>query len=403
MEPIGPFSEADRRAIREHPDDREGRPPRVNFAMGKSCAQVMNHTGLDRLTPRTRRRHFILPWLPLWCSPIERFDAMLANERPLWYSLEMDPLIGPDLLRGHLQVPFLSNIRWSAAHDARGEIAPWRSASLHPERRDVLMSFGGSLDGSELAQALRKAVAATCAKANEPRVCTAKVGDPGTFGFNSGDGSLEEVMTTKQRSIFCVEPPGHGPVRKALNDAYLCGCIPVLFITEAQFGMLWPLHLSGWGRNATVLLPATKFLSGELDLVHALRSLYEGPGWSPPPPGRPPAGGWGAPSSAVRSMQATLAAHGHHLHYSLDQNSRGDAADTLTRGLARALANPSSCRALWPNSWRCTDEQFALERRAAIGPGRPGRPRAGGLGLHGRSHRAGRGHAERNPAGTLLT
>lgn len=64
------------------------------------------------------------------------------------------------------------------------------------------------------------------------------------------------ILSAYERSIYCLCPPGDSPIRRAIFDAILAGCIPVLFSTRLTPRPLhqYNWHLSDDDINSTVVL-----------------------------------------------------------------------------------------------------------------------------------------------------
>ena len=58
------------------------------------------------------------------------------------------------------------------------------------------------------------------------RVCVHSQFDKNT---NRDAVSVDHIIAAYEKSIYCLCPPGDTPIRRALFDAFLAGCIPVLF------------------------------------------------------------------------------------------------------------------------------------------------------------------------------
>ncbi|CEL93738.1 unnamed protein product [Vitrella brassicaformis CCMP3155] len=56
------------------------------------------------------------------------------------------------------------------------------------------------------------------------------------------------VIEAYRSSVFCLNPPGDSPSRKAIADSILLGCIPVLFHPDQL--QLWPWHISNMSQTA---------------------------------------------------------------------------------------------------------------------------------------------------------
>ena len=201
-----------------------------------------------------------------------------------------------------------------AADDAR-RVAQ-RAASMG---RTYWMSFAGSLTGEQRGAALRREVWRQCEALGRPS-CAGLTSDAGlAFDFK-----LSEAFELKQRSVFCVEPGGFSPVRKAILDAYAFGCLPVLFLSPEEEAMLWPWHWGRWGADAAVVVDRRAFLRGEVDLVRLLLAI---------------------PLPRLRRMRAVATAHLSRLMYhvnttaSVSDGSQPKVSRTACGG-ATATAQP---------------------------------------------------------------
>jgi hypothetical protein len=380
MLPYGPVSAADLAAINSMPD--ESFPREARFAIVRSCRRLLDEGNLTLLTAANRHRHFVIPFQPLWCDYLGGRPSGLNWAPPpnhVFWGMEMDNIHSSSSRKYQVQIPFLGGIRWSVRWDRQGRTPPWRAAHLQPHRRTVLMSFTGSISGSPEGKALRRAVVNACNRQAGPQVCTTQVAHKTAYqapeqSRGASARLIRDLLALKQRSVFCIEPPGSARIRKALVDAFLCGCIPVIFITEQELASLWPLHLQPWGRNATVRLDAEAVMSGKLDVVRTLRLLHGGHDLASSSPDlahpaaaaadtEDPLGGslpvapessWGASASvAVRRMQAVIARHAHRLHYSLDGLAHNDAADLTIKAMQQVVSSRAQCERIMPGSWRC--------------------------------------------------
>jgi hypothetical protein len=111
---------------------------------------------------------------------------------------------------------------------------------------------------------------------------------------------------------FCVNPrvrvhAGYGPMRRSAMDSFLLGCIPVFFMSEADFGTYLPTFFRGWARNVSILIEPASFMRGEIDAIDTLAAVAR---------------------HTVRRMQAVLAHHVHRLTYGLDE-VHDDAVEVL--------------------------------------------------------------------------
>jgi len=194
-----------------------------------------------------------------------------------------------------INVPFAG-----IAHSARPlELVAERHAQgeLGHQARPYLMSFGGSLSGMKQSVALRKRIWEQCRKVGEPtcKGITAAV-------FNT---RLTEAYRIKQRSVFCLEPGGWGPIRKAILDSLLLGCIPVVFVPQNTANALWPWHWGPWRADSSVRVEPQEFLQGRVDLHTLLSSI---------------------PPERVAHMQRTMQRHAMRLVYFADAREAARAA-----------------------------------------------------------------------------
>ena len=382
--PLKPFSTADLAAIKRLPrleeDAHCSECAGIRYALRTMCkaAQALPDA---KMNASLLRRHFSLQvrgsglgysW-PGASGLLNGCEGTCSGK----YSLHLvwDLVFGPGLPgfeledcngAARLQIPVISNIRWSWELEARTP-PPWRSAHEHPERRDLLMSFAGSGNTAFKRFLLQLCPHVSPADPLQPGPNQCRGLDMGELqaprwwdepgkqalpGEPTGIESLltaRRIMDLKARSVFCLEPPGRNPGRKSMIDALLSGCIPVFFVKgakEAQqrnvvrlpiFDAMLPLHF-WWKRFASVLLDPDEVLQGKLDLTAHLHALRR--------------------SGRVARMQEAIARHGHLLMYSLD-GKYPDATHALLRGL-RDLLKPgqgAQCRRVLGvnQAWRCMD------------------------------------------------
>lgn len=132
-------------------------------------------------------------------------------------------------------VPFPSDYHFSARLAPEGAIAPWDDVA--GRRRRHVVSFSGSPNRlSKISTQIRHGLLALCRAANDTRICATQRYDTGTKRGGS-------AHTLSRESIFCLQPPGDMPTRKAVFDAILSGCIIVLFHPlTAKY--MYDMHLS---------------------------------------------------------------------------------------------------------------------------------------------------------------
>jgi hypothetical protein len=112
---------------------------------------------------------------------------------------------------------------------------------------------------------IRRAMAALC---EEDRDCTwAKI------GHNSKDTNLADFLTIYRHATFCLLPPGDDPGRKAVFDAILSGCIPVIFEVATLFNQ-YPWHVTEKiALDIAVGVPGGQVRAGRFNFMDALRKI----------------------------------------------------------------------------------------------------------------------------------
>ncbi|KAJ8604665.1 hypothetical protein CTAYLR_009805 [Chrysophaeum taylorii] len=292
---------------------------------------------LRHLTPKTAHRHFFVvgkghvkvggkcdAW---WKKPENlllrkamRFayssdygtSDRIGQERYGPYTLDT-PLeaarLAADLMDNESPYPHLVSIPYpSSVHVDAATLRTQRRVDwVRTSSTSYLASFvGGSHSRSTFAMA-RRVLRKDCAA--RPDACFYFNYDRSHGVFTCG---LHRFMSN---ATFCFQPGGDSPYRKSLYDAFLTGCIPVVF---SQYNArVAPFHFwAGHAANAMVVLNATAYLAGDLDVLAHLSAIDP---------------------SIVRKMQATIALHAHRLHYAIDDYP-DDAVDLLLKGAAHLAA-----------------------------------------------------------------
>lgn len=265
--------------------------PTLPDAPRRWCAHVENATAeLMQRFPKQLERAFVLsPPMPglsgvMDCRALGYTRApelllTLSADRPELRMSDAPP--EAEVLRiNRMQIPFMSNIRWSSRFEARGIAKPWaRRPPMTPAARPLLMSFVGSVLGNkgEARYEGRSRMVSGCVAA-PPTVCEAMLlkptGDrylpfpehaPSEEAISAdADATIAHAFGLKRRSIFCLEPPGASPGRKSIVDSLLSGCIPTFLMDDAMgahFDTFWPFHF-GWRRQASVAYRVQSLTSG---------------------------------------------------------------------------------------------------------------------------------------------
>lgn len=341
------------------PDRVDYMPNTMRMTIIQMCRQLSNATYLRTLMPHlrhdTRHRHFLmLPFEPFTCrgeamvqqrSGVTVPKHMVPGEPLLKFvrmalALDFDNLVAKHGIHErpfHLQLPYISSVRWDPAWEqptaatVRGSSSalagypPWKGA-LHGERRQLLVAFTGSLRGHPDSVRLRKALVLQCARVPNS-VCTSHVDEsyallpPSELSATPTEQrTLRRALRLKRHAVFCLEPPGFSPPRKSMIDSMLSGCVPVLFYEDDAYPSLLAYYLGEWGANASVRVDRSAVLRGDLDLMKHLATL---------------------PVERVRAMQRSLALHAHTLAYGLGPRGLpGDAIERLVGLLAAAPDDP---------------------------------------------------------------
>lgn len=309
-------------------------PQRTRLALEAQCRHIFEanfSATYTHLRPHNAHRHVILPvgsasvldWCtladfgfaapPVALSLLQRMPWLMHEIFDPWEQVE-------DLTEGrtHGSWGIHSRSPLGAFGYVRGTNVPFPACvhtqaalrRMHASPRPYLMSYGGSLEGSETAMRVRRMLWGACLLYGEP-TCKGVTSGAGAAFTND---QLMEAYTLKRTSIFCLEPPGFANIRKAILDALQLGCIPVLFLPSDITSMLWPWHWGDWRNESSVILPLDEYTDGRIDLRERLSAIT---------------------AARVASMQASIARHATRLVYHLDEDYSGeDALDILLSRLA---------------------------------------------------------------------
>lgn len=123
-------------------------------------------------------------------------------------------------------------------------------------------------------------------------------------------------------ATFCLQPGGDTITRKAIVDALLLGCIPVLF--HRGQAAQWGWHWGSWVHSATLTLNQSAVRHGKLNVIDHLASL---------------------PAAKVDAMRDAIRRHAHRMHYS--------AVDTAALPLGlKGWATPDAFEVILEGAWR---------------------------------------------------
>lgn len=188
-----------------------------------------------------------------------------------------------------MSVPYPSSIHYTSKLDKEKFPLPW----TQHERRDKLMLFLGATTHGDTD--VRKRIAKQCMSYKDDSICV----DSKKTGVEAISGE-NVTLSTKGRSVFCLEPAGDSPYRKSLSDSITYGCIPVLFSDLTDEVAPW--HWHKWRDQGRVLVPRKAYAKGKIDLKRLLES---------------------APPKLVKLMQETISHYAREFQYSLEEDDDG--------------------------------------------------------------------------------
>lgn len=169
-------------------------------------------------------------------------------------------------------VPFPSDYHFDAnVSSAPPWLEPLPANNLSGNRSWVVSFVGNTRKFSEVNTKVRTALAEQCQ--NHTQHCT-------TAQYqHSGEMAQHSPNAVSRNSTFCLQPPGDMPTRKAVFDAVLSGCIPVLFHPmTARYMYEWHLGQVGWeeiGLHFDTVRENEDIIAHRLDVVERLIYLYE--------------------------------------------------------------------------------------------------------------------------------
>ena len=188
-----------------------------------------------------------------------------------------------------ISVPYPSSIHYTSKLGEEKYPLPWKQHG----NRDKLMLFLGSTKHGDTD--VRKRIATQCMSYQDDSICV----DSKKTGVAAISGESVN-LSTKGRSVFCLEPAGDSPYRKSLSDSITYGCIPVLFSDLTNEVAPW--HWHKWRDQGRVLVPRKAYAKGKIDLKKLLES---------------------APKKLVKLMQTTISRYAREFQYSLEDDNDG--------------------------------------------------------------------------------
>lgn len=158
--------------------------------------------------------------------------------------------------------------------------------------KEKMKTFGPAFE--KRSHALRHALHVAMLQQNAVKVC---VLDRLSF-------SLQKAFTLMSQSVFCLQPPGDAPTRRAFYDSIILGCIPVIFSRSAyQFYHVNVRHIAVVipdMENVTKRISHAQYLSYAKNAVDNLSNI---------------------PKSVIASLQANITEMQRSMQYSLFQDN----------------------------------------------------------------------------------
>jgi hypothetical protein len=89
----------------------------------------------------------------------------------------------------------------------------------------------------------------------------------------SKDSSIGDFLSVYRHSTFCLCPPGDDPARKAVFDAIVSGCIPVIFHVHTLYNQ-YPWHIGEEAAlDISVLMPGMKVKNNQMRFMDVLMQI----------------------------------------------------------------------------------------------------------------------------------
>lgn len=93
------------------------------------------------------------------------------------------------------------------------------------------------------------------------------------IAHTSKDSHIGNYLEVYKQAIFCLCPPGDDPARKAVFDAILSGCIPVIFEKATLYNQ-YPWHIGeSAALDISVNIPGALVRNGKLNFMSVLLSI----------------------------------------------------------------------------------------------------------------------------------
>jgi len=130
---------------------------------------------------------------------------------------------------------------------ATGDVQPGPLASFIGSCRSSVPSSEHTTRNSIIEQCLAR-----------PDLCVLYATGSRDNSTSAADAREQEMYQLLLASTFCINPPGDTETRKAIFDALVLGCIPVIFHPQSLSN--YPIHLPHW-QSVSVLVSESQFTS----------------------------------------------------------------------------------------------------------------------------------------------
>lgn len=165
-----------------------------------------------------------------------------------------------------VSIPFPSGYHW---WDKIKDI-PWELPSKYDQiqkpHRNLTAVYLGSIQTLNPAHTkIRRAMTSQCNMSIECHWMQ--------IGHSSIDNNIADFLSVYRKAIFCLIPPGDDPARKALFDAILSGCIPVIFEVATIYNQ-YPWHIGEQNAlDISVNIPGGQVRAGKLNFMKVLLDI----------------------------------------------------------------------------------------------------------------------------------
>jgi xyloglucan galactosyltransferase MUR3 len=193
------------------------------------------------------------PWPHNGCDQLMRDTCELCTITCYW----MDPTKGENRF---VSMPFPSSYHW---HDDIVHI-PWDYNPTH--KRNLTAVYLGSTQTLNPAHTkIRRAMTQQCESHEECHWLK--------LAHSSKDDQIADFLSVYRKSTFCLCPPGDDPARKAVFDAILSGCIPVIFEVATLYNQ-YPWHIGEQtARDISIGIPGGQVRSHRLKFMDVLMQI----------------------------------------------------------------------------------------------------------------------------------